>query len=96
MVKDKYLKELIKTVNNFQPAKEWKIFLFGSGVNKEKFGDLDLGVIDSQVEQKDIMELKEIFYNSSLPYNVDIIDFNTVSNEFKNNVLNNKIIWIKP
>jgi hypothetical protein len=60
---------------------------------KEHFGDLDLGVI-GKVENKELIKLKEEFTNSTLPYFVDIINFNKVSNEFKKNIFNNKILWI--
>lgn len=94
MVKDKYLQQVKQKVNEFNRDKNLKFFIFGSSLNKDHFGDLDLGVMGN-IEDGDIWALKEEFENSTLPYFVDIINFNKVSKEFKNNIFdNNKILWI--
>jgi len=94
MLKERYLEKVKNIVQGLKPSKDWQVFLFGSSVIKERFGDLDLGIM-GKVSDKDISDLKDRFYDSLLPYNVDIVNFNLVSDEFKNNVLNNQIIWIK-
>ena len=43
-----------------------------------------------------VFKLKEEFTNSTLPYFVDVVNFNTASKAFKENVFNKKIVWIKP
>jgi hypothetical protein len=93
MIKDKYLQMVKNKINKFNQNKNLKFFIFGSSLIKEHFGDLDLGVI-GKVENKELIKLKEEFTNSTLPYFVDIINFNKVSNEFKKNIFNNKILWI--
>jgi len=95
MVQEKYLQQVKGIIDAFSFTKDCQIFLFGSSIQKERFGDLDLG-IQGLVAEKEISKLKEAFKNSNLPYNVDVINFDEVSEEFKNNVFNNKIIWIKP
>lgn len=94
MVKSNYLKELTKILEDRGANKDWQAFLFGSSLIKERFGDLDLGIM-GQITNKEISDLKETFQNSGLPYNVDVINFNEVGSAFKNNVFNNKILWIK-
>lgn len=74
--------------------KNVKVFIFGSSTNSKKFGDIDVGIM-GEVTDKEIHELKDYFENSTFPFFVDIINFNTVEDSFKNNVLNNKVIWIK-
>jgi len=93
MIKEKYLQKVIKQINEFNKGKDLKFFVYGSSLVKDHFGDLDLGVIGN-VKDKKISELKEKFADSTLPYFVDIINFNKVSDEFKTNVFNNKILWL--
>ncbi|MBU4360534.1 nucleotidyltransferase domain-containing protein [Candidatus Parcubacteria bacterium] len=94
MIKEKYLEQIKKKVIEFGQNKDLKVFVFGSSLNKDHFGDLDLGIMGN-VEDKDIWRLKDDFKDSTLPYFVDIINFNKVSENFKNNIFNNKILWIK-
>lgn len=94
MLKEKYLKQIKQKVNNSFGDKNLKVFVFGSGLNKNHFGDIDLGLI-GRVKQNDIYKLKEEFEESNLPYSVDVVNFNQVSDEFKKNVMKSKILWIK-
>lgn len=78
----------------FGVRKKIKIFLFGGSVRRNRFGDVDIGIM-GEVTDEDATALKERLSESDFPYSVDVINFNTVSEKFKNNVLNNKIIWMK-
>ncbi len=91
---DKYLQEIVNIANKFFEGKNVKFFIFGSSLNKAHFGDVDLGVI-GDVSDKELSTLKETFENSAIPYFVDVINFKEVSEEFRDNVLNNRAIWIK-
>lgn len=94
MIKDKYLKKISDYLNRFSKGKKIKIFIYGSSLRQEHFGDVDVGII-GEVNDRDIRELKEKFEDSTLPYFIEIVDFNNVSGKFKNNVFNNEILWIK-
>jgi predicted nucleotidyltransferase len=95
MIKKKYLKQISAKVGEFKKKnKGAKIFIFGSALRRKKFGDVDLGVA-GKVSRRDIAELKEDFVDSVIPYFIDIINFNGVSEKFKANVFNNKVLWIK-
>lgn len=78
----------------FDNRKNIQIFIFGSSAKSEKFGDIDVGIMGN-ITGKEINELKEYFEESTFPFLVDIINFNNVEKSFKDNVLNNKVIWIK-
>ena len=95
MIKRKYLKEITKTICRIQPNKNAQFFIYGSSLIKKLFGDVDLGIM-GDVKKVDIIKLKEEFTNSTLPYFVDVVNFNTASKAFKENVFNKKIVWIKP
>ena len=78
----------------FIKNKEVKFFIFGSCLERKKFGDVDLGYM-GKVKIRDVSELKEKLSDSTFPYFVDIVNFNKVSISFKKNVFNNKILWLK-
>jgi hypothetical protein len=94
MVKEKYIRMVKSTVKPYAKNGRAKFFLFGSSVKRERFGDLDLGVV-GRISRDEIGELKELFKDSDLPYFVDVVDFNKVTKRFRDNVLNNDVLWIK-
>lgn len=94
MIKRKYLKKITDTIIRVYPKTDTKFFIYGSSLIKERFGDIDIGVL-GDIQGGNINKLKEEFTNSTLPYFVDVVNFNKVSKSFKDNVLNNKILWIK-
>jgi len=93
MIPNKYL-QTIKDVLRTHTNRNARFFIFGSAVNKEHFGDVDIGA-DGAITDADIARLKEAFTASRLPYVVDVININKVSEIFKKNIFNNSIIWIQ-
>ena len=53
------------------------VFLFGSRAkgNFKKGSDVDLVILNSEVKTNDLLQLKNDFEESSLPYKIDLIDF---------------------
>ena len=86
-----YLKELLK--DNL-PA-DSKVFLFGSRAkgDQSKSSDIDIGVISGKLNRKLIIKLKEIISESFVPFNVDIVDFSKVDEDFKKEALRSIIEW---
>ncbi|MBI4235432.1 nucleotidyltransferase domain-containing protein [Candidatus Peregrinibacteria bacterium] len=78
----------------FHNDKNVQVFIFGSSTKNDRFGDIDVGVM-GKINDKKIRELKELFEESNFPFFVDVINFNTVDEPFRKNVLDNKILWIK-
>ena len=75
-----------------------KIFLFGSRARKDNIpqSDIDIAIDNNnKIEFSILSKIKEDVEESSIPYFVDIIDFNNVSEDFKNQITKNKIIWKK-
>ena len=75
-------------LRQFIPNK--KIMVFGSrikGTSKE-FADLDLCVVgDQPLSSVELINLKEAFSNSDLPFRVDIVDWMKITQEFKDIIM---------
>lgn len=93
MINNKYLEQIKIIFNDFLSSGK-KCFLFGSSLEKDHFGDVDIAVVGG-ISIKEIDELKTKFKNSSLPYKIDIVNLDEADEDFKENILNNKILWIK-
>lgn len=93
MIKEKYLNQIRDTVHKFNRGKDLHFFIYGSSLVRERFGDVDIGV-EGEVHGGAIGALKEEFEESTLPYFVDVVDFSKVSKEFRENVLQQKILWL--
>ncbi len=92
----KYFDWLKKEVNEiFKNKTDARIFVFGSSLRSNKFNDIDIGV-EGSVTFDDIARLKDRLESSTFPFFVDIINFNTASEQFKRNVINHPTVWIKP
>jgi len=62
------------------------VYIFGSRVTgkQKKFSDLDICLKSEEaIPIEVIASLKESFSNSDLPYMVDLIDYQTISPEFR-------------
>lgn len=62
------------------------VWVFGSRITGKfkKYSDLDLAIINAKpLTLSEITELKEAFVESDLPFRVDIVDWNAISEEFR-------------
>jgi uncharacterized protein len=74
----------------------YKVFIFGSRTQPKhrRFCDLDVGIMGStELPALTLMKIKEDLNNSDIPYLTDVVDFRSVSENFKNKALS-KIITI--
>ncbi len=94
MIPKKYLDWIKKDLLGFAKDRNIKIFVFGSSVTRSRFGDIDIA-LEGDITNKEIYELKDYFEDSCFPYFVDIVNLNEVNKSFKENIINNPIIWIK-
>lgn len=81
-------------LNFFRQNSEVEVFLFGSSIKHDRFGDIDVG-IKGKVKDSEVRKLREFFEDSNFPFKVDVINFNKVDEPFEKNVLENKVLWIK-
>ncbi len=73
-----------------------KVWIFGSRAKNtaQDYSDLDLALEGKEkIDKAIISQLKEAFEGSLLPYTVDILDLNDISNEFKTIIDQQKILF---
>lgn len=83
-VKPEHLEIIKKIFREFTPGAS--VLAFGSRVNGnfKEWSDLDLVVIPkSPLSPMAMTRLKSAFEESDLPYRVDVMDWNSVSSEFR-------------
>ena len=81
------------------PKEEYAVFLFGSRANgKSKVNsDFDIGILGQETLPKKIRwKIEDLLQESDIPHKVDLIDFNTVDDNFKNIALEKTILWNTP
>lgn len=75
-----------------------KVYIFGSRVTNtaKDFSDIDIAInAGKKLSLSDLANLKDDFDNSILPYNVDIVDINDISEDFKNHILTTAVLLAK-
>ena len=83
--KDTY-QQLKKIVYSHVPDATYKAFVFGSrarGQNRP-FSDLDVGILGPEpLPSQTYIELVDALENSDIPYRVDLVDFASAADTFK-------------
>ena len=74
----------------------FKLGLFGSRVKgtPSKFSDVDLAIMGEKKAPGHVLEsVREAMEKSHLSYSVDVVDLNSLSGTFRENVLK-EIVWL--
>ena len=93
---DKYLNQLKDIVLDELKNEPVKIFVFGSRARGDfRLGsDVDIGLISQKKAYSNrVSFLREKIENSNIPYKVDIVNFEEVSEDFRQKALEKIIIW---
>lgn len=95
MISGKYIERLRSEISAFDPRGENRYFIFGSAARRERFGDVDIGVVGNARAHKHLGDLRERLEESTFPYVVDIVDFDNVSGEFSSYVREREpLVWL--
>jgi hypothetical protein len=73
-----------------------KIFLFGSRAKgtAHSTSDIDIGILPADCfDRKKITALRAELEEMNIPYTVDLVDLSTVSENFRQQVLNEGEVW---
>lgn len=81
-------------INKHLDMSRYKAFIFGSraGQNHRTYCDLDVGVLGpAKLPVSTLMQIKEELQNSDIPYLTDVVDFSSVSQDFREKALSRTI-----
>ena len=87
-LEEKYINFIKETINKH--LQKCKIYLFGSRVKSKarKYSDIDIALDCESLDEKILLKIKNDFENSTLPYEVDVLDLNNISESFKEHIKN--------
>lgn len=93
MIQPKYSAQIYRILSkNLEPVP--RIFIFGSSLKTKSFADVDVGLVGEPIAPGQLVQAKEALEESTLPYKVDLVDFNQVNDSFKQEVLNGTVQWL--
>lgn len=92
MIKQRYLNQIKQLIQTEIPPKV-RVFIFGSAARDDRFHDLDIG-IEGLSDKISLGQLRDRLEDSTLPYSVDLIDFDRVDEDFKQSVMKDKVLWL--
>lgn len=90
------IEKLKEVFLRFLKNEDVKVVLFGSRARGEfvNTSDVDVGIIMGKgADRKKLTLLREYIDRLNIPYKVEIVDFSTVSDEFKRMALKEAVIW---
>lgn len=93
-IEPNHLKIIKNVLQNYLPPNS-TVWVFGSRAKNhaKKFSDLDLAIKAPKPLSMSLMaKLNLAFEESLLPYKVDIIDWLTINEAFRNNIINDKVL----
>ena len=75
-----YIKNIIA-----QNLDNYKLYIFCSRVkgSAKKYSDIDIAIASNELTSQIKSKLEFIFENSTIPYKIDIIDLNNITEKFK-------------
>ena len=90
----KYKKKIIEIILKYVPTAQ--IYLFGSrakGTHHET-SDIDIALdIKSKIERNVVLQIKSAIDALNIPYNIDIVDFRSVSEILRKQIERDRILW---
>lgn len=91
-IEDKHLKELTQIFKSICPKAV--IWAFGSRVNGSAHSgsDLDLTIVDYGQTEPNLQELQKAVKDSNIPFLIDILEMNTLSESFQQEIKRNYLV----
>jgi len=92
----KYLNTLKKIIREQMPDAE--IWAFGSRINKKNHenSDLDLIIHQNNIDSDAFIQFKESIIDSNIPILIDVLDWSSIPDSFKDNIQKNHIVIYQP
>lgn len=85
LITDKELHIVSGILQRYVPYCEVRVFGSRRDGTARTYSDLDLAIVgEGKMDEALIDTMKDAFQESDLPYRVDLLDWNTISPEFRN------------
>lgn len=91
-----YLEELKKLILDYTTGFNIKVYLIGSRASGKagKTSDVDIALLPLEsLPEEFIANLRELVEESTIPYNVDIVDLSEMDDEFRTQALRGAQLW---
>jgi len=88
--------KIIAVLNALVP--EAKIYLYGSRAKgtHAQWSDIDLALdAGCKLDQLEVGEARDMLEASNMPYKVDVVDINSVSQNLRDEILKDRVLWKK-
>lgn len=85
-IESKYLEHVKNIINSILQDTNLKIYVFGSRVTgkAKQYSDLDIALkANSEIDSDKITKIKFELEETTIPYKIDVIDLNVISDTFK-------------
>ncbi len=83
-VAPEHLEMVLALLSNYLPECEVRVFGSRFSGTAKPYSDLDLAVVgQNRLDWRILAELKEAFQESELPFRIDLLDWNAISDEFR-------------
>jgi len=91
-----HIQKLREDVLHFLEGESIKVFFFGSRARGDSSyrSDVDIGVMPGKgFDRKKLILLREFIEDLNIPYKIDVVDMSEVSDEFRNEVMKDAVVW---
>ena len=95
-ITDTYLEEIRQTILWYFEDEDVSIALFGSRARGESRSgsDVDVAIIPHNgYDRRKLIYLRERLEQMNIPYKVELVEWNELSDSFRNQVLDNSVWW---
>ena len=96
-VPENHLQYILEQLRFYIPKAD--VWAFGSRINgsNRPASDLDLAVLcDKDTAKKQLPKLNDVFIESDIPFKIQLLDFNRLPSNMKENIKNKCIILYQP
>lgn len=93
---DKLKSEILRVIRKYLDLKEYKVFFFGSRVDRtaSERSDIDIGIDGPRSLDDDVLfKIREELGNIPMLYKIDVVDFKSAAENFREVALQ-KVEWI--
>jgi len=93
-IDEKTKKKIISLISALFP--NTKIYLFGSRArgNHAQWSDIDIALdAGKRIPSEDVGEIISVLEGTNLPYKIEVVDIHHVSDEMKESILEEGILW---